>query len=179
LWQAVTSGNPRESDSVRSAVVAGALLVAALNAGSGTLGAAVWYRAPSGHHGSPAAERAERAARAFWVMLRVGQGAALALAIAVGSLAAAGRYSSEHLFYLYALLPLAVAFVAEQLRVASAQTILDQRDLADARAVGALPEAEQRAVVRDIVRREVGVMALSALVVVFLALRAAGTAHGF
>ncbi len=117
--------------------------------------------------------------RAFWVLLRVGQGSALTLAIAVGSLAAAGRYSSEHLFYLYALLPLAVAFVAEQLRVASAQTILDQRGLADAAAVGALPESEQRTVVVAIVRREIGVMALSALVVVFLVLRAASTAHGF
>jgi hypothetical protein len=33
--------------------------------------------------------------------------------------------------------------------------------------------------VAAIVRREIGVMALSALVVVFLALRAASTAHGF
>ena len=32
---------------------------------------------------------------------------------------------------------------------------------------------------QTILRREIGVMALSALVVVFLALRAAGTAHGF
>jgi hypothetical protein len=77
------------------------------------------------------------------------------------------------------LLPLAVALIAEQLRVASAQTILDQRDLADAQAVGFLPEDQQRGIVIEIVRREVGVMALSALVVVFLALRAAGTAHGF
>ena len=100
-------------------------------------------------------------------------------AIAVGSLAAAGKYSSEHLFYLYALLPLAVAFVAEQLRVASAQTILDQRGLENAAAVATLPEAEQQALVAAIVRREIGVMALSALVVVFLALRAASTAHGF
>jgi hypothetical protein len=111
--------------------------------------------------------------------LRAGQGSALVLALAVGSLAAAGNFSTEHLFYLYALLPLAIGVVAEQLRVASAQMILDQRDLADAQAVGALPDSEQRLVVREIVRREVGVMALSALVVVFLALRAAGTAHGF
>jgi hypothetical protein len=116
---------------------------------------------------------------AFWVLLRVGQGSALTLAVAVGSLAAAGNYSSVRLFYLYALLPLAIAFVAEQLRVASAQTILDQRGLEDASAVGALAEPEQQDVVAAIVRREVGVMAASAIVVVFLALRAAGTAHGF
>jgi len=152
------------------AVVAGALAVATLNAISGVLGAWLWYR------GEPLEERSSHA---FWVMLRVGQGSSLTLAVAVGSLAAAGKYSNVDLFYLYALLPLAVGFVAEQLRVVSAQTILDQRGLEDAAAVGRLPEEEQRGVVAAIVRRELGVMALSALVVVFLALRAAGTAHGF
>ncbi|MGH2902306.1 MAG: hypothetical protein ACRDK7_01745 [Solirubrobacteraceae bacterium] len=147
------------------AVVAGALAVAALNALPGLLGAWRWYRC--------------EASRAFWLSLRVGQGSAVVFALAVGVLAVGGRYSSEHLFYLYALLPLAVAFVAEQLRVISAQTILDRRELADARAVGDLGEREQREVVAEIVRRELGVMAIAALVVVFLELRAAGTAHGF
>ena len=151
------------------AIVAGALAVAALNASSGALGAWLWYV------GQPSL----RGARAFWLLLRIGQGSALTLALAVGSLAAAGNYSRDQLFYLYALLPLAVAFVAEQLRVTSAQTVLDQRGLAGAEAVGRLPEAEQRGLVADIVRREIGVMATSALVVVFLALRAASTAHGF
>lgn len=151
------------------AVVAGAIAVAAVNAIAGLLGGWLWH--DGGMH--------ERGTAAFWLLLRGGQGAALVLAVAVGSLAAAGNYSTDHLFYLYALLPLAIAFVAEQLRVTSAQAILDQRELPDAHAVGELPDDEQRRVVRDIVRREVGVMALSALVVVFLALRAAGTAHGF
>jgi len=152
--------------------VAGALAVAALNALAGAVGAAAWQR-------GAAADAAGGLVRAFWVVLRVGQGSALTLAVAVGSLAAAGNYSGERLFYLYALLPLAVGFVAEQLRVASAQTVLDQRGLQDAAAVGTLAESEQHEVVASIVRREVGVMALSALVVVFLALRAASTAHGF
>jgi len=150
---------------VTEAVVAGALALAVLNALPGLLGGWRWYRC--------------EASRAFWLLLRVGQGSAMAYALAIGALAVAGSYSSERLFYLYALLPLAVAFVAEQLRVISAQTILDRRELADAQAVGELGEAEQRAVVAEIVRRELGVMAISALVVVFLALRAAGTAHGF
>jgi len=155
---------------MNQAVVAGCLAVAALNAPPGLLGGWIWYRGGPG----------ERSwVNAFWVLLRVGQGSALMLAVAVGSLAAAGKSPSEGLFYLYALLPLAVAFVAEQLRVASAQTILDQHQLADAEAVGRLPEAEQQKLVGAIVRREIGVMALSALVVVVLALRAAGTAHGF
>jgi hypothetical protein len=153
-----------------AALVAGALTVAALNAVSGLLGAWLWYRA-GGSSG--------RSVRTFWVLLRVGQASVLIYALAVGAVAVAGYYSSDRLFYLYALLPLAVGFVAEQLRVASAQMILDQRGLPDAQAVGSLPEPEQRGIVAAIVRREIGIMALSALVVVFLALRAAGTAHGF
>ena len=152
------------------AVVACALAVAALNAIPALLGSWIWLR------GDPSDARW---ANAFWISLRVGQGSALVLAIVAGSLAAAGKSASEGLFYLYALLPLAVAFVAEQLRVASAQTILDQRGLPDAAAVGGLPEDEQHVLVATIVRRELGVMTLSAFVVVFLALRAAGTAHGF
>jgi hypothetical protein len=150
---------------VSNAVVAGALALAAINLAPLILGGWRWY--------------SEQPSPAFWVLLRVGQAAALLFALGIGVLAAGGRYSSEHLFYLYALLPLVVSFVAEQLRVASAETILDQRGLEDAQAVGSLPEAEQLQVVAAIVRRELGVMTLSALVVAFLALRAAGTAHGF
>ena len=151
------------------AVVAGAIAVAALNAPPALLGAWLWY------WGEPT----ERGTRAFWVLLRIGQGSVLMLAIAIGSLAAAGKRSSEGLFYLYALLPIAISFVAEQLRVASAQMVLDQSGLEDAQAVGRLDQHAQRHLVAQIVRREVGVMAISALVVVFLALRAASTAHGF
>jgi hypothetical protein len=150
---------------VTAAVSWGAVALAVLNAVPGVLGGWRWYRS--------------RSSRGFWVLLRVAQVGALVYAVAVGALAAAGRSSTDELFYLYALLPLAVGFVAEQLRVASAQTILDQRDLAGAQAVGELPDHEQREIVASIVRREMGVMALSALVVVFLALRAAETAHGF
>jgi hypothetical protein len=164
------SGNRLDIAGMTDAVVAGALTVALFNALPGLLGGWLSYRAITIDG---------RAGRAFWILLRVAQGSALALALAVGSLAAAGNYSSDSLFYLYALLPLAVAFVAEQLRVTSAQTILDQRGLEGAAAVAALPENEQHAIVAEIMRREVGVMALSALAVVFLALRAASTAHGF
>lgn len=149
---------------MNEAVVVGALALAALNVVPMLLGGWRWYRHESSH--------------GFWVALRIAQVGALVYALAIGVLVVAGHSSSERLFYLYALLPLAVGFVAEQLRVTSAQTILDQRDLADAQAVGALPESEQHEVVAAIVRREMGVMTLSALVVVFLALRAAGTAHG-
>jgi hypothetical protein len=154
---------------MNEAVVAGCLTLAALNLLSGLDGVlALWL-----------GDADSVAARLFWPLLRVGQGAALTLALAVGSLAAAGNYSSEKLFYLYALLPLAIAFLAEQLRVASAQTVLDQRGMEGPAAVAALGEAEQHELVGTIMRRESAVMAVSALVVVFLALRAATTAHGF
>lgn len=146
-----------------SAVVAGALAVAALNAAAAVWGGWLWRRGATG--------------RSFWIALRVAQAGALALALAIGLLAAAGHYSSERLFYLYALLPLAIAFVAEQLRITSAQAVLDRLGLADAQAVGELPTPEQHRIVGAILRREMGVMALSAAVVVFLALRAAETAH--
>lgn len=149
---------------MNEAIVWGAFALALFNLVPGLLGAWRWYRL--------------QPSRAFWILLRVAQVAAVVFALAIGVVAIAGHYSSEHLFYLYALLPLAIGFVAEQLRVASAQTILDQRDLRDAQEVGGLPEPEQRAVVAAIVQREQGIMALSAFVVVFLLLRAAGTAHG-
>jgi hypothetical protein len=164
------SGNRLDTSAVSEAVVAGALAVATLNAASGLLGGWLWYRGVPSDGGT---------VTSFWVLLRVGQASALTFAVAVGLLAAAGENPSDQLFYLYALLPLAVGFVAEQLRVTAAQTILDQRGLKDAQAVGGLPRREQHGLVAAIVRREIGVMALSALVVVFLSLRAAGTAHGF
>ncbi len=150
---------------MNTAVVWGAVAVAVVNAAAALVGAWYWHRGGQ--------------SRVFWALLRTGQLAALAFVIAVGVLAAAGKYSSEHLFYLYALLPVAVAFIAEQFRAVSAQAVLDQRGLAGARAAGELPEAEQRELVATVLRREMGVMTLSALVVVFLALRAASTAHGF
>lgn len=146
------------------AVVDIAYAVAALNAAPAVVGGWHWYR------GEPS--------RAFWLLLRAGQLGALALAVAAGVLALAGHTATDGLFYLYAALPVVIGFVAEQLRITSAQTILDQLELPDAQAVGRLPAAEQQRVVAAIMRREMGIMALSALVVVILALRAASTAHG-
>jgi hypothetical protein len=139
-----------------------ALGVAAVNGAAGLLGAWRWWRVePS---------------RAFWVLCRAGQVAAAVQAAVAGVLAATGFHPDDGLYWLYALLPLAVSFVAEQLRVTAAQAVLDARDLEDAQAVGTLDEAAQRSVVLAIVRREMGTMAASCLVVAFLALRAAGTA---
>jgi hypothetical protein len=138
-----------------------AVLVAVTNAAAGLLGAWRWYTVePS---------------RAFWVLARAGQVAAILQALAAGVLAAGGFKPADRLYWLYALLPVAVSFVAEQLRLASAQTVLDARGLPDAQAVGALDERGQRSVVLAIVRREMGVIAAAAVVIAFLALRALGT----
>ena len=70
------------------------------------------------------------------------------------------------LHLVYGLTPLGVSFLAEQLRLASADSVLQARGLEDSQAVAKLPDEEQRAIVHAIVRRETGVMAASALVVV-------------
>ena len=116
--------------------------------------------------------RVRPAARA-WPLLRAAQAVAIAQALAAGGLYVAGYEPEDGLYWLYALLPVAIGLIAEQLRLVSAEQVLENRDLEDARAVGALPEDEQRSVVLAIVRREMGVMALAAGVVAFLALRAA------
>jgi hypothetical protein len=110
---------------------------------------------------------------AVWPLIRAGQAVAAGQAVLAGVLAVSGYRPEDGLYWLYALLPVAIGVIAEQLRIASAEQVLEHRGLEDARAVGRLPEAGQRSVVRAIVRREVGVMALAALVVAFLALRAA------
>ncbi len=111
--------------------------------------------------------------RVFWVLARAGQVAAVALAGVAGVLALQGLEPADGLFWLYAVLPVAVGFFAEQLRIASAATVLEQRGLEDAQAVGRLPEREQRSVVLAILRREMGVATAAAATVAFLALRAA------
>jgi hypothetical protein len=138
-----------------------ALLVAITNGAAGVVSAVLWWRVDP----RPWA----------WVLIRAGQATAIAQAVGAGVLAASGLDPDDGLYWLYALLPVAVGFVAEQLRLVSAQTVLDARGLADAQAVGGLPEEQQRSIVLQIVRRELGVMAAAALVTCFLALRAYGT----
>jgi hypothetical protein len=139
-----------------------ALLVAISNGIAGVVSAWLWWRVEP----QPFA----------WALIRVGQATAIVQAVGAGVLAASGLDPDDNLYWLYALLPVAVGFVAEQLRLVSAQAVLDARGLEDAQAVGRLPETDQRSVVLQIVRRELGVMAAAALVTTFLALRALGTA---
>jgi hypothetical protein len=114
-----------------------------------------------------------RAGAWFWRLVRTGQGLVVLEAAIGGVLVVAGKeLPSLHL--VYGLTPLGVSFVAEQLRIASAQSVLDQRELEDAQAVGALPAAEQQEIVRMIVRREQSVMGAAAFVIVLLGARASG-----
>jgi hypothetical protein len=141
-----------------------ALLAAVLNSAAGAAGGWLWWRVDP----QPWA----------WVLLRAGQVASVVLAVVAGVAYVSGSEPDDGLFWLYALMPVPIGFFAEQFRLLSARTVLDARELEDAAAVGALPEAEQRSVVLAIVRRELGVMAVAAGVSAFLAFRAAGLTAG-
>jgi hypothetical protein len=110
----------------------------------------------------------------FWRLLRASQVAVVVQAALGGVLLLMG-HKPGNLHVLYGVLPLLVAFIAEQLRISAAQMVLDQRGFESAAAVGRLPEAEQREVVTSVLQREIGVMALAAIVNVLLLARAAMT----
>jgi hypothetical protein len=112
----------------------------------------------------------------FWRLARLGQ-AVIVLQVALGGVLVLLGHNPPGLHVLYGLLPLVISMLAEVLRAASAQVVLDARGFESAQAVGRLADADQRAVVMAILRREVGVMALAALVNLVLLLRAAQT-HG-
>jgi hypothetical protein len=110
-----------------------------------------------------------------WRLLRAGQ-AVIVVQVALGGVLVLLGHKPPGLHVVYGLLPVAVSFIGEQLRVVSAQMVLDGRGFSSAAEVGELPGEEQRAVVLAIVQRELGVMTLAALVIVVLLARAAGTA---
>jgi hypothetical protein len=139
-------------------IVLGTALIA-VNAVAGLYGAFAWWR----HANAPG----------FWPLLRVGQALVLVEALDGAILLLEGR-ELPPLHLIYGLVPLAVSFVAEQLRLTAAETVLQQRDLEGRADVEKLPPAEQHELVRVILRREMGVMAASAVVVALLGVRAAG-----
>jgi len=109
----------------------------------------------------------------FWRLLRGGQ-ALTVLAAADGLILVIAGEDLPELHLVYGLTPIGVSFLAEQLRLASADTVLQSHDLENAQAMRGLAEPEQHAIVHQIVRRELGVMAVSAFVVAVLGLRAGG-----
>jgi hypothetical protein len=130
----------------------------ALNAAAGLWGAYCWRR--------------RQPSVVFWRLLRGGQVFVVLEAVLGGIWILTGEKVSE-LHVIYGLLPIFVAFMAEQLRISAAQMTLDKRGIESAQEVGRLSEAEQHDIVVAVVRREIGVMTLSALVTLVLIVRAA------
>jgi heme A synthase len=111
----------------------------------------------------------------FWRLLRVAQLVTI-VQVALGGVLVVTGHKPPGLHVLYGLLPLGVSLIAEALRASAAQMVLDARGYESAKAVGKQPAEEQRAVVMAILRRELGLMTIVALVIVVLLLRAAQTA---
>jgi hypothetical protein len=136
-------------------VVLGVALVV-VNLAAGALGLWRWRR--------------DELSRAFWPLLRTGQALVVIEAIDGTVLLLLGR-DLPRLHLIYGLVPLGVAFIAEQLRLTSAQAVLDARGVSSARE---LAEDDREHAALDILLREMAVMAASALVVAALGLRAGG-----
>lgn len=129
-----------------------ALLLANLTAG--VWGAWAWYK--------------DRPNVGFWYALRVAQ-VTVVIQLMLGLILVFTNHVAVDLHYLYGALPLLVSFLAELTRAGAAQMELGALDFKS------LPEDRQRAVANAIVRREMGIMSVACLVIVFLALRAAET----
>ncbi len=139
-------------------VVVGCALIV-LNLLAFVIGGVAWYR--------------DRSSVRFWYLLRSAQVAVFLQALLGGLLVFFGHRQDDDLHYLYGILPLVVSFLAEGARAGAAE-----RELRDIE-IETLPEEGQQAVALAIVRREMGIMAVSCGVIFFLALRAAGTSGAF
>ena len=135
--------------------VAVGIAVIAANLIAGAWGGAAWLR--------------HRPSVGFWYALRIAQ-AAVVLQVGLGALLLlSGRESDSGLHYLYGVLPILVPLLAEAARAGAADRELTGLDFES------LPRGRQHVIALAIVRRETGIMAVSALVIFLLALRAAGT----
>ena len=136
-------------------LIVGVAVVAA-NLAAGAWGALAWWR--------------ERPAVGFWYVLRFAQIAVVVQVMLGAILLLLGREPADPgLHYLYGVLPLVVSLVAEAIRAGAGEHELEGLDF------DSLPRDRQRLIALAIARRETGVMAASAWVIVFLALRAIGT----
>ena len=130
-------------------------LVIVLNLAAGTIGGMAWYR--------------NRASIPFWYLLRSAQVAVFVQALIGGLLVLTDHKPAESLHYLYGVGPLVVSFLAEGARAGAAQRELGAVDFES------LDGDTQHSIALQIVRREMGIMAVSCWVIFFLALRAATT----
>ena len=135
-------------------IAVGVTLIA-LNAAAGIVGGVAWYR--------------DRPSIPFWYLLRAAQVSVFIQALLGGLLVVTNHEPKESLHYLYGILPLVVSFIAEGARADAAHREVGEIDYEN------LPEPDQQALALAIVRREMGIMAVSCGVIFFLALRAAGT----
>lgn len=110
----------------------------------------------------------------FWYLLRVAQ-VIVVVQVALGLwLLISGNRPEQELHYAYGVAILAVTMVSEGMRIGAAQ-----RELDTVEDVEALDQAEQAALARRVVMREMGVMTIGTLLIVTLALRAGASAGGF
>jgi hypothetical protein len=113
-----------------------------------------------------------RPSAGFWYALRVAQATVILQAL-LGLLLVFTGSEGDELHILYGSLPLAVSLLAEVIRIGSAQQELGDLD------IHSLPEERQTEIALAILRRDTGIMAVSCLVIFFVALRAAGTSTAF
>jgi hypothetical protein len=106
----------------------------------------------------------------FWPLLRAAQVAVVVQVMLGGLLVFTGHEPLDGLHYIYGIAPLLVSLLAEAARAGAAEHELGDLDFET------LPAERQRLLALAIVRRETGIMAVSALVIFGLALRAAFTA---
>jgi hypothetical protein len=109
--------------------------------------------------------------KVFWLTLRAGQ-ALVILSCVIGAVLLLDGRALPRLHLVYGLTPILVSFLAEQLRIVTTPTFLEQRGLESGKDVAKLPKVEQEALVASILRRELAVMATSAGVVATLVARA-------
>jgi ABC-type phosphate transport system auxiliary subunit len=115
----------------------------------------------------------EHASIAFWYLLRAAQ-VSVFVEVMLGSLLlATGHEAADGLHYLYGVLPLPVSLLAEAARSGAAEREIGELEFET------LPADRQRSIALAIVRREMGIMTVSCIVIFFLALRAAGTSSAF
>lgn len=102
----------------------------------------------------------------FWYLLRIAQVAVVVQVTLGGALLLDGRESADGLHYLYGVLPLLITLLAEGARLVATEHETEGLDFES------LPPERQRVIALAVTRRETGIMAVSALVIFGLALRA-------
>ncbi len=135
--------------------IAVGMILISLNAAAGIVGGVAWYR--------------DRPSIPFWYLLRAAQVSVFTQALLGGLLVVTNHQPADNLHYLYGILPLVVSFIAEGARADAARREVGETDYEN------LPPADQESLALAIVRREMGIMAVSCGVIFFLALRAATT----